>query len=86
MARKPRWNGPEPVDAVWPGDRYEVRCTFPPPDYATSDFYHYAEFAYEAARRIRDAGLARQVQVVRMRDNTVLFDLMTSQEAPLDAW
>ncbi|SDQ72538.1 hypothetical protein [Thermostaphylospora chromogena] len=85
MARKPHWSGTE-APSVWPPDRYEVRCTFAPPDYAMNDRYHFAEFAYEAARRARDIGLARQIQVIRLSDGAVLFDLLTGREVPIAEW
>jgi hypothetical protein len=86
MARTPSWKHSEPAVPVWPPDRYELRCTFPPPDFASSDRYHFAEFALEAARRLREIGLAHQVQVVRLGDGILLFDLVTSHEIPFDAW
>ncbi|MBB5130990.1 hypothetical protein HNP84_000678 [Thermocatellispora tengchongensis] len=81
-----RWSGPEPVTSVWPPDRFEVRCTFPPPDFTSSDRFHYPEFAYELARRLREGGYARQIQVIRLSDGAVLFDLMSAREVPVANW
>ncbi|MFI0423058.1 hypothetical protein [Spongiactinospora sp. 9N601] len=86
MTRSSRWRSTGPTITVWPPDRFEVRCAFPPPDSTVSDRYHYAEFAYEAARRHRELGWAQHVQVVRLSDGGVLFDLAASHELPLEAW
>ncbi|MCG5217647.1 hypothetical protein [Streptosporangium sp. KLBMP 9127] len=86
MARMPNWMHSEPAVPVWPPDRYELRCTFPPPEYPSIDRYHFAEFAVEAARRLREIGLVHQLQVVRLSDGNVLFDLVSAHETPIDAW
>jgi len=86
MARKPLWGGPDPAVPVWPPDRFEVRCAFPAPDPVASDRYHFAKFAHEAASRIRDVGFARQIQVIRLSDGAVLFDLMSAREVPIENW
>ncbi|MDF5757555.1 hypothetical protein [Spongiactinospora sp. TRM90649] len=86
MARTPAWRDHGPTITVWPPDRFEVRCDFPPPDFTVADRYHYAEFAYEAARRHREVGWAQAVQVVRLSDGGVVFDLASAHELPLDTW
>jgi hypothetical protein len=86
MSRTPHWRSPGPSLVAWPPDRFEVRCTFPPPTYNVVDRYHFAEFAYEAAVSHREIGLAHQVQVIRLSDGGVLFDLLAAHETPLAAW
>jgi hypothetical protein len=70
----------------WPEDRYEVRCVLPTPDFVWHDRYHFARNAQEAARRRRDAGLVVNIQVVRLSDDAVLFDLEKGAELLLEAW
>lgn len=70
----------------WPEDRYEVRCVLPTPEFIWHDRYHFARNAQEAARRRREAGLVVNIQVIRLSDDAVLFDLVGGAELLLDAW
>lgn len=80
------WLHSGPVPHIWPSDRYELRFTRPAPDFTTVDCYHFAKNAREAVSRLQEAGYAGQIQVVRIEDGVVLFDLTAGIDAPLDAW
>ncbi|GAA0410521.1 hypothetical protein GCM10009530_73780 [Microbispora corallina] len=58
----------------------------PAQERGTADRYNLAEQAYEAALRLRDAGLCTQIQVIRLDDGVTLFDLAAGIEEPLEAW
>ena len=55
-------------------DRYEVLCERIAPFPESRDRYHFAKNAMEAARALERIGLARRVVVIRLTDNTVLYD------------
>ncbi|MEW9531888.1 hypothetical protein [Microbispora sp. NPDC049125] len=82
----PGWLHSDPLPHLWLPDRYEVRSLRPGPDGAAVDRYHFTEAAYEAATRLRDAGLATQIQVIRLADGVTLFDLLAGVEAPAEEW
>ncbi|GAA1267938.1 hypothetical protein Psi02_09830 [Planotetraspora silvatica] len=80
------WLHSGPVSPIWPVDRFEVRSIRPNPGFGAADRYASATAAYEAAMRMRDSGLATQIQVIRIEDGVVLFDLTSGVEMPLEAW
>lgn len=82
----PDWMRPVRIPPAWPVDRYKVRCELPAPDFVTVCCYHFAEHAREAALRLRREGLALGIQVVRLADNAVLFDLAAGIEVAPEEW
>ncbi|GAA2415095.1 hypothetical protein [Nonomuraea africana] len=70
----------------WPGDRYEVLCQRLAPFSGTRDQYHFAQFAMESARALEDAGLATRVAVIRLADDTVIYDPVGGVELPQEQW
>jgi hypothetical protein len=78
--------GSAPLPSPWPRDRYEVRCALPAPYFATNDRYHFPAHAHEAVRRLQQDGLAMEIQVIRLGDGIVLFDLMANIDLPLGDW
>lgn len=80
------WQHSAPLPPAWPPDRYEVRSARPVPDRAAADRYHFARTAHEAATRLRDVRFATQIQVVRIGDGAILFDLVAGVEVPLNHW
>ncbi|MBP2708372.1 hypothetical protein JOL79_31795 [Microbispora sp. RL4-1S] len=80
------WLQSGPLPPIWPEDRYEVRSYRSPGDRGTEDRYHLAEQAHEAVVRLRQAGLAMQIQVIRLHDGVTLFDLMAGVDQPIEAW
>jgi hypothetical protein len=80
------WLHGGPLPPIWPPDRFEVRSVRPAPDRGTADRYSSAERAYEAVTKLRDAGLAIQIQVIRLEDGITLFDLLAGIEEPLENW
>jgi hypothetical protein len=77
---------PVPIPPPWPTDRYKVRCELPAPDFSTVCCYHFPEHAREAALRLRWEGLALGIQVTRLDDNVVLFDLAAGIELSPEYW
>jgi hypothetical protein len=71
---------------VWPSDRYEVVCERADTFGSTRDRYHYAKYAVESARALEKAGLARRVSVIRMADETVIYDRVDGIELPPEEW
>ncbi|MEV0585216.1 hypothetical protein [Nonomuraea sp. NPDC050310] len=78
-----RLNGLPPA---WPGDRYEVLCERRTPFSPTRDRYHFSRYAVESARALEQAGLATRVAVIRMADQTVIYDPAVGVELPADQW
>jgi hypothetical protein len=74
------------MPAIWPSDRFELRCSYPPPQFSSTDRYHYPELVYEAVQRLRETGFALEIQVVRLIDGAVVFDLMAGVDLPLNSW
>ncbi|TMR24811.1 hypothetical protein ETD86_03520 [Nonomuraea turkmeniaca] len=70
----------------WPGDRYEVLCQRPAPYPGSRDQYHFAEYAVESARALEKAGLVTRVAVIRMADDTVIYDPVAGVELPPGQW
>lgn len=70
----------------WPDDRYEVLCQRPAPYPGSRDQYHFAEYAVEAARALTAAGLATRVAVIRMADDTIIYDPVAGVELPPAQW
>ncbi|ADG88851.1 hypothetical protein TBS_11540 [Thermobispora bispora] len=71
---------------AWPPDRYEVLCERIAPFPESRDRYHFAKNAMEAARALERIGLARRVVVIRLTDNTVLYDPVANVNVPPEAW
>ncbi|MEV5412303.1 hypothetical protein AB0K60_26145 [Thermopolyspora sp. NPDC052614] len=86
MKTLPQWMNSEPLPSPWPDDRYELRCALPAPFFATNDRYHFPAHAYEAMRRIQQEGQAMEIQVIRLGDGAVLFDLLAGIDIPLSEW
>jgi hypothetical protein len=86
VATLPDWMTAVRIPPPWPTDRYKVRCELPAPDFSTVCCYHFPENAREAALRLRREGLATGIQVVRLADNVVLFDLAAGIELSPDDW
>jgi len=82
----PQWMTADPLPSIWPEDRYELRCALPAPFFATTDRYHFPNHAHEAAHRIRQEGQAMEIQVIRLSDGAVLFDLLAGIDRPLNEW
>jgi hypothetical protein len=80
------WLHSSPLPPAWPKDRYEVRFTRPAPDFTSVDRYHYAKNAHEAVSQLQEAGNVTQIQVIRLEDRVVLFDLAAGIDAPFEAW
>ncbi len=80
------WLHSGPILPVWTPDRYEVRLMRPAPDFTSVDRYHFAKNAHEAVSRVLEVGYATQIQVIRLEDGVVLFDLTAGIDAPLEAW
>jgi hypothetical protein len=78
-----RGSAPPPV---WPLDRYEVLCERAEPYHGTRDRYHFPQFAVEAAKALERAGLARRVLVIRLADDTVIYDRVEGIELPANEW
>jgi hypothetical protein len=70
----------------WPADRYEVLCQRSAPFPGSRDQYHFAEIAMESARALKEAGLATRVAVIRMADDTVIYDPVAGVELPPAQW
>ncbi|MGN9843172.1 hypothetical protein ACTMTI_34115 [Nonomuraea sp. H19] len=70
----------------WPVDRYEVLCKRSAPYAGTRDQYHFAEFAVESARALEEAGLATRVAVIRLADDTIIYDPVAGVELPPAQW
>ena len=80
------WLHSGPIPPVWPPDRFEVRSSRPGAEFGSAERYHFAASAHEAALRLRDAGFARQVLVIRLNDGVTLFDLVEGLHIPVDEW
>jgi hypothetical protein len=80
------WLHSGPLPPVWPPDRFEVRSSRPGAEFGAVERYHYADSAHEAALRLREAGLARQVLVIRLDDGVTLFDLVEGVDVPVENW
>ncbi|MGI5156317.1 hypothetical protein [Microbispora sp. CA-102843] len=70
----------------WPDDLYEVRCDRESPYTGSRDRYHYAKNAVESAKALERAGLARRVVVVRLADETVIYDRVGDVNLPPESW
>ena len=70
----------------WPGDRYEVVCQRAAPFAESRDRYHFARYAAESAQALEEAGLATRVVVIRMADETVIYDPMRGVSVPPELW
>ncbi|MFO7250036.1 MAG: hypothetical protein DIU60_004715 [Actinomycetes bacterium] len=86
MTTLPQWMTADPLPSIWPEDRYELRCALPEPFFATTDRYHFAAHAYEAAHRISREGHAMEIQVIRLSDGAVLFDHLAGIDRPFNEW
>lgn len=74
---------------AWPPSRYEVRWTMPADEGGEevhSDGYHYPTWARQAANKLREAGLAQGVHVVRLEDGRMLYDPDHAIEVPIKEW
>ncbi|GII56249.1 hypothetical protein Pth03_46380 [Planotetraspora thailandica] len=80
------WQQSGPVSPIWPPDRFEVRSARPIPDFRSAERYAFAPLAQEAVARMREAQIATQIQVIRLDDGVVLFDLAVGVEAPPETW
>lgn len=70
---------------IWPPDRYEVRITFPPPDYVAVDRYAFAEIAYAAVWGLAESR-ANDLEIVRIADGKVLFHARSQVSVPFEEW
>jgi hypothetical protein len=80
------WLHSGPIPSIWPPDRFEVRTLRTPPGAGAIDRYAYAATTHEAVNRLRDAGLVTQIQVIRLNDRALLFDLVEGVSAPVEEW
>ncbi|MBX6168058.1 hypothetical protein [Thermobispora bispora] len=63
-----------------------MRSIRPGPEAPAADRYHFSALAQEAALRLRDIGLATQIQVIRLADGAILYDLAAGVHRPLAEW
>ncbi|WP_188194770.1 hypothetical protein [Nonomuraea sp. SYSU D8015] len=86
MTRGTRRQRTDELPSPWPGDRYEVLCQRPAPYPGSRDQYHFAEYAVESARALEEAGLATRVAVIRLEDDTIIYDPVAGVELPPGQW
>ena len=70
---------------IWPPDRYEVRITYPPPDYVVVDRYAFAQSAYDVVWNLAE-GRALDIEIIRLADGLVLFHALSRKTLPFEDW